>query len=1052
MTIKARIILFSGICLCLLEFQTSAGEPLKPASMTTNASASASGDSSLPALSADGRWVVFLSAARNLTTNGSASPFLNVYLRDLQAQATILVSHNGAGTGGGNGNSSSPTMSADGRWIVFESRASDLVANDTNGVSDIFLADLAQATTSLISSGLGGIGNGPSGNPTMTPDGRWVAFESAASNLVADDTNGIADIFLRDRENGVTLLVSVGAQNAAPGLVINPSKSGSPAITPDGRRIAFVSTATNLLDGVGTGNAEIYVRDIPGGQTLWASTNAFVLAGSNSYRCFSPTITTDGRYVAFKLAPSGGNGPSLVYHDLVTGLSTLVANNTTNPFNPPQLSADGRSLAYENGMDVFVWSADTLSNRLVSATLSGLPHSNVRSHTPVLSADGRLVVFLSEATDLVTNAAGPGFQIFARDLTTDETELISVNLSGQGADGDFETSWPAVSADGRQVAFDGLANDLVADDLNEVSDVFVRDLDAQTTQLVSQRAAESAAMTRALTSTAWPGSISGDGRYVAFTSTTAGQGLTYTNGARDVFIRDLQTGQTVQASHCAFRNSPFAPVEPSASQVLLSSNGQFVAYVCSGRQVYNPGYGQLDLHWGDVQNGIERVLNPSPLNPSLSPLPPNPPLQSMSADGRFVAFAVGNIMLGDMVANTNELISLRWAGDVAGNGQSIGPLISPDARWVLFLSLATDLLETNLPTATFHRLFARDRASNQTHLVSLDENGAVLGGLIRGVVLSGNMRFAAFHAARSAGSTNTSVFLHDLTAGAATNLLVCDNCANVSLSADGMLAAYETQPGYGMSKDIYTKDLRTGETKLISVGWGGAGGGNASSTSPLLTPDGRFVVFASLASNLVENDTNGASDIFVRDRLLGTTMLVSLNRAGTGPGNSASSKPVLGPDGRTVVFQSFASDLVAGDFNDRRDVFVLKLGGIDSDHDGMDDDWEMAYFGTLARDGTGDFDGDGLTDLQEFLAGTDPTNRGSVLRVMTLTSVNGGGTAILWSAVAGRTYRVQFKDNVEEGSWTDVPGDVVAVTTTGSKVDTIPAGAGRRFYRVLLVP
>src|SRR6266568_8606035 len=133
MTIQPRMILLSAFCLCLLEFQTSAGEPLKPASMTTNASASASGDSSLPALSADGRWVVFLSAARNLATNDSASPFLNVYLRDLQAQAKILVSHNGAGTGGGNGNSSSPTMSADGRWIVFESRASDLVANDTNG-------------------------------------------------------------------------------------------------------------------------------------------------------------------------------------------------------------------------------------------------------------------------------------------------------------------------------------------------------------------------------------------------------------------------------------------------------------------------------------------------------------------------------------------------------------------------------------------------------------------------------------------------------------------------------------------------------------------------------------------------------------------------------------------------------------------------------------------------------------------------------------------------------------------------------------------------------
>src|SRR5713101_6841576 len=100
MPINSRMILFSGFCLWLLGFQASAGEALKPASVTKNASASASGDSSLAALSAEGRWVVFLSAARNLTTNGSAAPFLNVYARDLQTRETILVSGNRTGTGG----------------------------------------------------------------------------------------------------------------------------------------------------------------------------------------------------------------------------------------------------------------------------------------------------------------------------------------------------------------------------------------------------------------------------------------------------------------------------------------------------------------------------------------------------------------------------------------------------------------------------------------------------------------------------------------------------------------------------------------------------------------------------------------------------------------------------------------------------------------------------------------------------------------------------------------------------------------------------------------
>jgi len=150
-----------------------------------------------------------------------------------------------------------------------------------------------------------------------------------------------------------------------------------------------------------------------------------------------------------------------------------------------------------------------------------------------------------------------------------------------------------------------------------------------------------------------------------------------------------------------------------------------------------------------------------------------------------------------------------------------------------------------------------------------------------------------------------------------------------------------------------------------------------------------------------------------------------------------------------VVFQSFASDLVAGDFNDDRDVFVLRLGGVDSDGDGMDDDWEMAYFGTLARDGAGDFDGDGLTDRQEFLAGTDPTNSGSILRVMTVNRL-GGGATVVWSAVPGRTYQVQFKDDINDLNWSDFGGPSTASSTTGSLTDPTPSSSSHRFYRVIL--
>ena len=183
-----------------------------------------------------------------------------------------------------------------------------------------------------------------------------------------------------------------------------------------------------------------------------------------------------------------------------------------------------------------------------------------------------------------------------------------------------------------------------------------------------------------------------------------------------------------------------------------------------------------------------------------------------------------------------------------------------------------------------------------------------------------------------------------------------------------------------------------------------------------------------------------------------TTMLVSRNIQGNGSGNALSSTPVLSADGRTVFFQSFASDLAPGDFNQTRDIFALRLAGQDSDGDGMDDDWEMTYFNTLTRDGHDDFDQDGQTDLQEFRAGTNPANDESILRVLTLTPLNGGGRALFWSATPGRSYQVEFKADAEAVSWSELPGTVTAMGTTASKVDAAAGTEDRRFYRVRLLP
>src|SRR2546429_2327180 len=234
-------------------------------------------DSSDSVISSDGRFVLFLSSANNLVTNDDNGKFVDVFLRDRTNGVTTLVSVNQTGVGGGNGNSVSPAISTNGRYVVFESEASNLVANDTNGVSDVFLRDLQTGTTTLISvNSAGAGGNGASTSPLISPEGRYLAFVSAAGDLVANDTNNATDIFVRDLQNTTTTLVSVSRDGATSGN----GASDSPAMTPDGRWIAFVSMATNLVAGATNNLGDIYARDLVSGTTVWVGTNvASIMAG-----------------------------------------------------------------------------------------------------------------------------------------------------------------------------------------------------------------------------------------------------------------------------------------------------------------------------------------------------------------------------------------------------------------------------------------------------------------------------------------------------------------------------------------------------------------------------------------------------------------------------------------------------------------------------------------------------------------------------------------------------------------------------------------------------
>jgi Tol biopolymer transport system component len=193
------------------------------------------------ALSADGRWVAFASSASNLVPTDT-NDAVDVFLHDRQNGTTTRVSV-GDGHVQGNASSLQAAISADGRFVAFESAADNLVADDTNAAKDVFVHDRETGLTTRVSmGGDGSPANAESRAPAISADGRWVAFTSLASNLVADDTNDVFDTFLHDRQSGTTLRVSVG-----PSGVQGNQSSGEPALSADGRWVAFTSVASNLV-------------------------------------------------------------------------------------------------------------------------------------------------------------------------------------------------------------------------------------------------------------------------------------------------------------------------------------------------------------------------------------------------------------------------------------------------------------------------------------------------------------------------------------------------------------------------------------------------------------------------------------------------------------------------------------------------------------------------------------------------------------------------------------------------------------------------------------
>jgi Tol biopolymer transport system component len=400
---------------------------------------------------------------------------------------TILISAD-TGDGPTNADSYEPSVSADGTKIAYYSFATDLVAGDTNGFSDVFLYDAATGATTLVSAAVGGgPSNGVSALPSISADGTKVAYHSSASDLVLVDGNGpTLDVFLYDVVAGTTALVSTDADGSR-----SNGLSYAPSVNADGTKIAYQSDASDLVTGDTNADTDVFLHDTVTGATALISTDTG--GGPTNEGSNSPSINADGTKIAYysqasDLVAGDTNGfPDIFLHDIVTGATTRLTTDTAGgPANgasyEPSISADGTRIAYwssasdlvpgdTNGLfDVFVHDAVTGTTTLASVDIGGGPADD-QSEVPSISADGSKVAFRSEASDLVVDDSNGWGDIFLYDIETGTTRLVTTNASGGATNGG--SSYPSISADGARIAYYSNATNLVVGDTNGKADVFL---------------------------------------------------------------------------------------------------------------------------------------------------------------------------------------------------------------------------------------------------------------------------------------------------------------------------------------------------------------------------------------------------------------------------------------------------------------------------------------------------------------------------------------------------------------------------------------------------
>jgi hypothetical protein len=668
-------------------------------------------DLSRDAFSQDGNWTVFCSQDASLVagdTNGQSDVFL--YNRPGNYVVRASLSADGAEA---NGPCWRASCSSDGRYVVFDSTASNLVPGDTNARSDVFRKDLQTGAVVLVSSSTSGVSNGVSDQAVISNDGRYVAFRSSATNLVANDNNRAADIFLRDVQTGTTTVVSVGANRA----------SANPSISGDGRYVSFDTTSTNLITpqgSPGSGRSNVFILDLQTNGLQWSSGTSTGQEGAG--QSHSGHLARDGSVVAFVSSSqltSAGSTLEQIYVRPVSfaGSTTLVSKaQDGTPANGacrvPVATANGGHVAYlTRATNLFPGKTD--SNFDAVLTERG-PDLTTRTSNPNGANDASVEQLAVFKSPFISNPV-TAFRSLASTITSGDVDgdddifldrrdagLLSISPlsisdrqthriqrqaeTGTSIDG-LANSPAASSTTGRYVAFTtSLA--LVLSDVNSLSDVYVLDRATGQYDLVSTSTGGQQGNQNSFSQ-----SISGDGRFVVFESFATNLVSGATSGNKTVYLRDRQLGQTTLAC----KNTSGVQANSSSYWPRISRDGEVITYSTAASDIVsNDTNAKVDVFaYHRTTNFTYRVSVSSTGVQANN----HSQLSSISADGRYIAYesTATNLAGADTNGKSDIYVTDRQTGirsrvslDGSGNqlaSDSILCDISSDGQKVSYATL-----------------------------------------------------------------------------------------------------------------------------------------------------------------------------------------------------------------------------------------------------------------------------------------------------------------------------------------------------------------------------